>query len=509
MSDVFQPGRHPDADQLSAFVEQALPAHEREAMLAHLAVCAECRAAVALSLPAEQIATPAEKPARKVWFRGWNLAWPAAAAVAALALVIVYVHHVSVARSGPGRNAEIALAPKPAPIAPQPIPRKQAPESRELRQAPAKKSAGAGFGNVGALDELQRAPGSATAKNRVQSAAGGGGVGGESITSKDVLKQPMTLAEGRGSNAPLAEAKEQSNTLAAPAKPANQPAADAVRNEIQGAPVTAGLGAGANGNSESVARKATPSVRPLPSGLPILSRAEHGRQMLALDTAHALFLSEDAGVHWRAVAVPWKARALMVSLVSSPQTAVAQNGNGFGAGPVAGLGGMGSGSAMGMGKLQAAEGTASITGTITDESGAVIPGASVTVSRAADHVSQTVISDSNGRYVVAGLAPGTYSVETRAPGFKIARGSAVTASASGESVENFKLSVGTATQTVTVASGSYAEKIPLQKRAQANGPATAAVAAAPSVAAAPPIFEIITEDGSRWTSADGVTWKRH
>ena len=42
---------HPDADQIGAFVEQALPEHEREQMLDHLAVCAECRAIVALSLP--------------------------------------------------------------------------------------------------------------------------------------------------------------------------------------------------------------------------------------------------------------------------------------------------------------------------------------------------------------------------------------------------------------------------------------------------------------------------
>ena len=29
MSEILQSGLHPDADQLSAFVERALPAHER------------------------------------------------------------------------------------------------------------------------------------------------------------------------------------------------------------------------------------------------------------------------------------------------------------------------------------------------------------------------------------------------------------------------------------------------------------------------------------------------
>ena len=51
MSETLQSGRHPDADQISAFVESALPAYEREQVLDHLAVCTECRAIVALSLP--------------------------------------------------------------------------------------------------------------------------------------------------------------------------------------------------------------------------------------------------------------------------------------------------------------------------------------------------------------------------------------------------------------------------------------------------------------------------
>ena len=42
---------HPDADQIGAFLEQALPDHEREQMLGHLAVCTECRTVVALSAP--------------------------------------------------------------------------------------------------------------------------------------------------------------------------------------------------------------------------------------------------------------------------------------------------------------------------------------------------------------------------------------------------------------------------------------------------------------------------
>ncbi len=51
MSELLQAGQHPDADQLNAFVEHTLPAHEQQQTLAHLAVCPACRQIVALSLP--------------------------------------------------------------------------------------------------------------------------------------------------------------------------------------------------------------------------------------------------------------------------------------------------------------------------------------------------------------------------------------------------------------------------------------------------------------------------
>jgi len=98
MSQPLQFGLHPDADQISAFVEQALPAHEREQLLDHLAVCAECRDLVALSLPELEAPAPAEPVAvRKPWWLGWNLAWPVAAAITALILVAVHFHHTAVA----------------------------------------------------------------------------------------------------------------------------------------------------------------------------------------------------------------------------------------------------------------------------------------------------------------------------------------------------------------------------------------------------------------------------
>ena len=520
MSEVFQSGRHPDADQLSAFAEQALPAHEREATLAHLAVCAECRAVVALSLPLERVPAPAEKPARRVWFRGWYLAWPAAAAIAALVLVLVFVHRVTSKGSGSSQHAEIAIAPPPpAPIAPRPVPQKQAsaPVARHLQRAPESGSGLALEREAATSKAFNQALLGAPSAPRMQSAGAGMGAGSASNISKDLLQQPPTMAESRIPQAPPPMAKAQNKVpsgrapqmataaakerLQAPAQAnMNELAAGPRPNEIHGAFAEAGSGVTAN----QAANQLRSPIHPLPSGLPVFSMAEHGRQMLAIDSAHALFLSDDAGAHWRAVAVPWKARAVEVSLVA--KSAAVQTGDGFGPGFGAGLGGgMGSGAAMSVGKLRAAQGTASITGTVTDPTGAAIPGALVVISSAADHVSRTAVTDHNGRYSVTGLAEGTYEVKASATGFKIAQVTGVDVSPSRENVENLKLSVGTASETVTVATDSMAEKIPLQRKAQA---APAIPAPAPAVAAPEPVFEIKTEDGSRWTSADGATWKR-
>ena len=58
-----------------------------------------------------------------------------------------------------------------------------------------------------------------------------------------------------------------------------------------------------------------------------------------------------------------------------------------------------------------------ISGTVTDTSNAVIPGATVTVTEEATGVSRTVTADSNGFYVVTNLPVGTYRVSVEQQGF--------------------------------------------------------------------------------------------
>jgi hypothetical protein len=64
-----------------------------------------------------------------------------------------------------------------------------------------------------------------------------------------------------------------------------------------------------------------------------------------------------------------------------------------------------------------AQSTATLSGSITDPSGAVVPGAQVTVHGIATGVDRVVTSDSAGNYTVPSLLPGNYSVTVQVSGF--------------------------------------------------------------------------------------------
>jgi hypothetical protein len=61
--------------------------------------------------------------------------------------------------------------------------------------------------------------------------------------------------------------------------------------------------------------------------------------------------------------------------------------------------------------------TATITGTVTDGSGAVVPGATVTIKNQATNVVVTSESNTDGSFVAPGLNVGTYSVSISKTGF--------------------------------------------------------------------------------------------
>jgi hypothetical protein len=65
-----------------------------------------------------------------------------------------------------------------------------------------------------------------------------------------------------------------------------------------------------------------------------------------------------------------------------------------------------------------AQDTGQITGTVHDSSGAVLPGANVTVSNKSTGLNRLTVSNSSGEYLVAGLPQGRYDISVSAPGFK-------------------------------------------------------------------------------------------
>lgn len=91
-----------------------------------------------------------------------------------------------------------------------------------------------------------------------------------------------------------------------------------------------------------------------------------------------------------------------------------------------------------------------IQGTITDSTGAVIPGAAVTAANVATGVKTTRQTTDAGFYVLSPLAPGEYTVSVSAKGFQTKVQEHVTVNALSVVGLNIALSVGQTTQQVTV-----------------------------------------------------------
>jgi|DewCreStandDraft_4_1066084.scaffolds.fasta_scaffold08369_2 hypothetical protein len=62
--------------------------------------------------------------------------------------------------------------------------------------------------------------------------------------------------------------------------------------------------------------------------------------------------------------------------------------------------------------------TASIRGTVTDATGAAVPGAKITVTEAERNIPRSTVTDEAGRYFVTALPPGRYTLSIEASGFK-------------------------------------------------------------------------------------------
>ena len=94
---------------------------------------------------------------------------------------------------------------------------------------------------------------------------------------------------------------------------------------------------------------------------------------------------------------------------------------------------------------------ATLSGTVTDQSGAVVPKAGISIKNIATAVTRGVTTDPAGFYSAPNLLPGTYEVTAAAPGFSSEAQTGITLTVGAQQVLNFTLRVGQMAQTVEVA----------------------------------------------------------
>ncbi|MDR3726370.1 MAG: TonB-dependent receptor [Terracidiphilus sp.] len=100
--------------------------------------------------------------------------------------------------------------------------------------------------------------------------------------------------------------------------------------------------------------------------------------------------------------------------------------------------------------------TADVVGTVTDNNGALLPGAKITIVNADTQLTRTTVSGSAGEYSFTLLPPGAYTVRVTLTGFKAKEVRSVKIGAGDRAREDAQLEIGAATETVTVTGESAA-----------------------------------------------------
>jgi Putative zinc-finger len=366
MSAKTQHEFHPDGEMLSAFAEQALSKHDRGEVFAHLAECGRCRQIVSLASEAAgtESAPHHLAPVRpRLWWRSWGLALAPVAALAATAVIAVYVHERDVERNAEVAKVEQQQADRnatppqpstqpqaenvpPAPVAPASAP----PKARETERPSAEKHA-----QVAEPDENASAPPPPEGADAPFSARDELAPPSAKIhrsiarvpAPPDASFAPSPPSANQGTPPEIAiydedgrmqaeeKATEERRFAAKAATPASESRSESrapgsseqvvvtdQQLETQAAPpanVGSLMGFRAGGFSASrVANRVH-----LPSGLPAISIAHEGPRMLAIDNAGTLFLSEDSGTNWELVAIQWTGRVVLVRKRAVPGSAAA------------------------------------------------------------------------------------------------------------------------------------------------------------------------------------------
>src|SRR6185312_8764408 len=102
------------------------------------------------------------------------------------------------------------------------------------------------------------------------------------------------------------------------------------------------------------------------------------------------------------------------------------------------------------------ENSATLYGNVTDPTGGVIPGASVTLTKQDTQATITKTTNSSGDFTFTFVPSGTYTLRIEAKSFATYVATGITLVAGQQARQTYNLQLGTATQTVTVT-----ESVPL------------------------------------------------
>ncbi len=343
--------------EVIALAHQALAADEMvidEA--AELEEAAMPAAAVALAMAAPAPAA-ANRPSRRPipWWRSWRLVWVPAAALAATAGFAIYIHLARVqhdaelAKNTPPPLSQNETAQKPAPQEQaKELPAPPAPaEPHTARKMPSGSAGAAGALPMGlaapavaplpaAAESIQVEADQAVVRTaEAEKSAELRGAAGSPAVYKAAAAAPPTQpqmqadlkkqAADRGRQAEKGEAPDHLDRLSA-ASLTPAPGASSANSESA---VESNAPAAARSDAQESRDKSVAAfggafrgtqaygsfVRDrihLPSGLDAASLATADRLIVAIDTAGAVFLSEDGGGAWKLVAPQWTGRAVSV-----------------------------------------------------------------------------------------------------------------------------------------------------------------------------------------------------
>ena len=366
MNPTIQSGMHPDAESLTAFAEQLLPEFERDLILAHMATCGRCRKVVFLAQRAleedqpEAVHVLNEVPTarRASWFEGWRWAWIPVAALATFIWVAVLQHfrHPAESTQMAVNTATKDALQKTAPSSVAPPNAAPATNSASLKsevmksaQPPAKRDQPAGQAAKAETKQLdeKKAVGQrdyavlAGAAPAVLPPGAGGGSMRETMSARakasptsgpaavnqfqqqNLAQQNLALQNSvmKAQNVPV----DANNKVVAP-KAALGAASETVSvqaDQVEALPLptpasptqvsSVPLTGEYHGTlSSAVAKQKAIQKLILPSGLGVLATASEASRIVALDTAGALFLSEDGGKRWQSIPSQWTGQALIV-----------------------------------------------------------------------------------------------------------------------------------------------------------------------------------------------------